>query len=199
MKQASRPTLTRRRFAAATAPLAVLTACVPERDGGAGSAGERTVKLTYVHQWNQNQGHGPATEQLVARFREQVPTIQVEAVFTAEYYPKLTAILAAGDFPDVVTSNVEYLLSIARKQALVSPETLARAPHGVNRNDLVPVSREMVTFDGKMAGMPYILSNLGLAYNQTLFRQRGLDPSKPVTHSLSVALPNGRGRSRPAI
>jgi ABC-type glycerol-3-phosphate transport system substrate-binding protein len=160
-----------------------LAACGAAQEDATGrpAAGEPVVKLTYLHQWSQRQGHGPATEALVARFNEASPTTQVEPVYTAGYYDKLTAVLAGGDFPDMVTSNVEYLLSLVRKQVPVSPDGLAKGAYRFNKNDMVAVSRDMVTFDGKVMALPYILSNLGLAFNQTLFKQRGLDSNKPAT------------------
>ena len=118
----------------------------------------------------------------MARFRQQFPTVQVEPAFTADYYNKLTTIVAGGDFLDIATSNTGYLLSLVRKQTLVSPETLSKGQYRYDKNDLVPASRDMVTFDGKQMAMPYILSNFGLAYNQTVFKQAGLDPNKaPAT------------------
>src|SRR5438105_1372774 len=74
--------------------------------GGGAATAEPTVKLTYMHEWSQTQGHGPITDQLAARFREQEPKIQVEPVYTAQYYEKLKAIIAGGDWPDVVTYNL---------------------------------------------------------------------------------------------
>jgi multiple sugar transport system substrate-binding protein len=170
--------------AAASVPaLAALVAgCRSQEDAGAAPKQEPVVHLTYLHQWSQNQGHGPATDELTARFREQFPTVQIEPVYTADYSNKLTTIVAGGDLPDVATSNTGYLLSLARKQVLVSPETLSKGQFRYDKNDLIPASRDMVTFDGKQMAMPYILSNQRLAYNQTLFKQAGLDPARaPAT------------------
>src|SRR5688572_16075784 len=154
---------TRRRQLATAATLPALVALVAL--AGCSTTQETTappsnqpVKLTYLHQWNQQQGHGPATEQLVARFSRENPLIQVEPLFTDAYYEKLPTILAGGDFPDVITTNVETLPSIQRKQVLVSPESFTRAPYRLDKNDMVAVSRDMVTLDGKVAAVPYILS-----------------------------------------
>lgn len=171
--------VTRRSIGAAGAVLA-LAACGQRQERT--SPVDRQVTLTYLHQWSQNQGHGPATERLVGRFNGEQPNTRIEPVFTSNYYEKLPTILAGGDFPDIVTSNVEYLLSLVRKQIVVSPETLSKGERRFNKADMIPSSREMVTFDGKVMALPYILSNLGLAYNQTLFKQNGLDPDKaPAT------------------
>jgi ABC-type glycerol-3-phosphate transport system substrate-binding protein len=165
--------------ALAAAPL-FLAACggAPAQSGPA-AASEPTVKLTYLHQWSQTQGHGPITDQLAARFREQFPTIQMEPVYSDKYYEKITAVLAGGDWPDVITYNLAFLPQLIKRNVTVPAETLAKGQYRINLNDMVPAGREMATFDGKLTAMPYVLNNSGLAYNQTLFKQKGLDPSKP--------------------
>jgi multiple sugar transport system substrate-binding protein len=160
----------------------LLAACSAQTSQGLPATQEPVVHLTYLHQWSQNQGHGPATDDLTAQFRAQFPTIQIEAVYAADYYNKLTTIVAGGDLPDVATSNTGYLLSLVRKQVLVSPETLSKGSSRYDKNDLIASSRDMVTFDAKLMAMPYILSNFGFAFNQTAFRQAGVDPSRaPAT------------------
>jgi multiple sugar transport system substrate-binding protein len=79
----------------------------------------------------------------------------------------------------VVTYNLAFLPQLIRKGIVVSPEELAKGPYRVDKNDLAPAAREMATFDGKLMAIPYVLNNSGLAYNQTLFKQKGLDPHRP--------------------
>ncbi len=163
---------------------AVLAAC-SSSSGGATAGGlataEPNVKLTYLHQWSQTQGHGPATDEMVRRFQAQFPAIQVEATYVANYYEKLAAVIAGGDLPDVVTYNLAFLPRLIRQGVVVPAETLAKGQYRFDRNDLVPVARDMVTFDGKIMDIPYVLNSSGLAYNVTLYKQRGLDPRKPPT------------------
>jgi ABC-type glycerol-3-phosphate transport system substrate-binding protein len=158
------------------------TACRPlqgpaQATPGAGS--EAPVQLTYLHQWSPTQGHGPATERLVSRFREEFPAIQVEAVYTPQYYEKLVSLIAGGSLPDIATYNMAFLPRLVRLEVTVPLEPLAQGTRRFDKNDMVPAAREMVTFEGKIVAMPYVVNNTGMAYNQTLFRQKGLDPSRP--------------------
>jgi multiple sugar transport system substrate-binding protein len=132
-----------------------------------------------LHQWSQQQGHGRATERLAARFGEAFPAIQVEPVIAANYYEKLPAVLAGGDYPDVATTNTTYLMTLVTRGVVVPAETLSRGASRFDRNDMVASSREMVSFDGRVTAMPYILSNYGIAFNRTLFKQSGADPGRP--------------------
>jgi ABC-type glycerol-3-phosphate transport system substrate-binding protein len=67
------------------------------------------AKLTYLHQWSQNQGHGPKTDELAARFSAQFAPIEVESVYTTDYLAKLAAMITSGDMPDVATYNLAFL------------------------------------------------------------------------------------------
>lgn|GEM_PF-1318961 len=180
--------LTRRRLVAlagATGAIAsgpVLAACAGgQATDGAPSANEPRVQLTYLHQWSPTQGHGPITDTLVARFKEQNPTTQVEGVYSAEYYPKLSAMLAGGDFPDIVTYNLSQVPALVKKGVVVPAETLSKGSHRLTLGDLVPAARDMATFEGKLAVAPYALNSSGLALNVNLFQQKGVDAGKPPT------------------
>ncbi|MBI3973904.1 MAG: extracellular solute-binding protein [Chloroflexi bacterium] len=159
-----------------------LAACMPG-DQSAGRAADGTpVQLTYLHQWSPTQGHGPITDTLVARFKEQHPSIQVEGIYTADYYAKLAAVLAGGDFPDIVTYNLAFVPLLVKKGVVVPAESLSKGNHRLNLGDLVPAARDMATFDGKLAVTPYVLNSSGLALNASLYRQKGMDHNKsPAT------------------
>ncbi len=139
------------------------------------------VKLTYLHQWSPTQGHGPITNTLAARFRQLNPSIDIQPVYAANYYQKLTTVLAGGDWPDVVTYNLAFLPELIVTKAVVAAEDLAKGQYRYDQNDLVAGAREQATFNGKLMAMPYVLNNSGLAYNQTLYKRVGLDPAKPPT------------------
>lgn len=164
--------------AAASTALAACTA------GGAPAPAAKVqepVKLTYMHEWNQNQGHGPASDRLAARFSQEFAPITVESVYTSEYFAKLTAMIAGGDFPDIATYNLAFLPQLVKTGIVVPAETLSQGSYRFNKSDIVPAAREMVTFEGKVVSLPYIVNSSGLAYNQSLYKQKGLDPAKPPT------------------
>ena len=182
--------VTRRRFgnglggALALGGAAGLAACGapagPETGGAPeGTPGGAPVRLLYLHQWSQTQGHGPVTDALVARFNTQHPATQVEAVYTADYYAKLAAVLAGGDFPDVVTYNLSFAPLLVKKGVVVPAETLYRGAERLSPADLIPAAREMATYEGKLTVTPYALNSSGLALNASLYRKQGLEASRP--------------------
>ena len=137
------------------------------------------MRLLYLHQWSQTQGHGPVTDALVARFNAQHPATQVEAVYTADYYAKLAAVLAGGDFPDVVTYNLSFAPLLVKKGVVVPAETLYRGAERLSPADLIPAAREMATYEGKLTVTPYALNSSGLALNASLYRKQGLEAGRP--------------------
>lgn len=163
----TRRTLLRRTVAAvaATGTAGWLAGCAP---GGPAAAAKPTappVKLTYLHQWSPQQGHGPITDKLAARFRQQHPSIDIQPVYAANYYQKLTTVLAGGDWPDVVTYNLAFLPELVATKAVTPAEDLAKGQYRYDKNDLVTGATEQATFNGKLTAMPYCLNNSGLAYN----------------------------------
>jgi ABC-type glycerol-3-phosphate transport system substrate-binding protein len=166
--------------AAATA-LAACGATTGGKADNASSAALTPAKLTYLHQWSPTQGHGPITDTLVARWNQENPTIQLEGIFTSDYYVKLAAVLAGGDFPDLITYNLAFLPLLVKKGVVVPAETLSKGTYRLNTGDLVPAAKEMATFEGKLAVAPYVLNSSGLALNASLYKQKGLDPAKPPT------------------
>src|SRR5688500_4899402 len=152
------PAITRRHALSATsAALAgpVLAAC-----GGPGAPNSTPAQslqpeqLSYLHQWSPTQGHGPITDTLVARWNQENPTTTLTGTFTDQYYVKLAAILASGDFPDVITYNLSFVPLLIKKGIVVPAETLSKGSARLNLTDLIPAAREMATFDGKLAITP---------------------------------------------
>jgi ABC-type glycerol-3-phosphate transport system substrate-binding protein len=181
VKHLSRRDAVLRLVPAAVTPL--LAACAGGGGGGEGAPAQsqQPVQLNYLHQWSPTQGHGPITDTLVARWNQENPTTIITGTFTENYYVKLAAILAAGDFPDIITYNLSQVPLLINKKIVVPAETLSKGTTRLNLGDLVPAAREMATFDGKLAVTPYVLNSSGLCMNTAIYRQRGLDPNKPPT------------------
>ena len=131
---------------------------------------QQSVQLSYLHQWSPTQGHGPITDTLVARWNQENPTTTVTGTFTDQYYVKLAAILASGDFPDLITYNLAFAPLLVKKGIVVPAETLSKGSARLNLNDLVPAAREMATFDGKLMVTPYVLNSSGLCLNTAIYQ-----------------------------
>ncbi len=149
------PPLSRRLVLTLAGSTPLLAACAGSQPtDGAATQSQTPVQLTYLHQWSPTQGHGPITDTLVARWNQENPTTTITGTYTAMYYEKLAAILAAGDFPDIITYNLSFVPLLVKKGVVVPVETLSKGSARININDLVPAAREMATFDGKLMIAP---------------------------------------------
>jgi multiple sugar transport system substrate-binding protein len=181
---------TRRGFVRALGALAAsggavgAAACAPLGQGGGPATPEPMVTINFYHQWPADAATGQTAEKMVAKFKQQFPNTNVTTTFGGTqpaYEEKLTAIAAGGDFPDVFNSSYDSTPAWVKRGVVISPETVAKGSTKFDKNDLVPAARDAVTYDGKLMAMPYILTPAAISFNQTAFRQNGLDPNKPPT------------------
>ena len=171
--------LTRRAVLLSLAAAPALAACGGPVGESVPAQSQQPVQLSYLHQWSPTQGHGPITDSLVARWNQENPNTTLTGTFTDQYYVKLAAILASGDFPDLITYNLSFAPLLVKKGIVVPAETLSKGSARLNLNDMVPAAREMATFDGKLTMTPYVLNSSGLCLNTAVYRSRGVDPNKP--------------------
>ncbi len=89
---------------------------------------------------------------------------------------KLLAAIAGGVTPDVVNLNTEGTLRMAQSRALVDVDGAVPA---AARARYFPNIWSSTRYLGHVYGIPwYVVPNV-LAYNQSLFRRAGLDPTHP--------------------
>lgn len=92
---------------------------------------------------------------------------------------KLLASIAGGVSPDVVNLNTEGTIRMAEAHALVDMDAAAPA---AARNLYFPNIWASTRLGGRAYGIPWYVVPDVLAYNQTLFRRAGLDPTQaPAT------------------
>ncbi|OQP87186.1 sugar ABC transporter substrate-binding protein [Rhizobium rhizosphaerae] len=119
---------------------------------------------------------------MVNKFNADNPDIHV-AVTTVEWpgYDQLTAQFAAGDPPDIVTIH-HSALSDYQTKGLLLPLDEVLAANGIKPADFTDASRNGVTKDGKIYGLPIDNWTMLFHINMDLFKQAGLvDASgKPI-------------------
>ncbi|WP_350277996.1 sugar ABC transporter substrate-binding protein [Kribbella sp. HUAS MG21] len=156
---------------AATAALALLTACGGGGDAGQAADGPQTIKVAL---WNY--ATTPEFKALIDGFQSANPDIKVEPVdILADDYPqKVTTMLAGGDTTDVLTMKnvIDYSRFATRGQLLpLTDEAKKLDPaqySGLNAYDL----------EGKYFALPYRQDFWVLYYNKTLLKQAGVPESK---------------------
>lgn len=119
---------------------------------------------------------------LINRFQAENPDIRLRVNVVAwPGYPQLSAQIAAGDPPDLVTMHQSVIVDY-QSRGLLEPMDAILADAGISPDDFTAASRRGVTMDGKIYGLPWDTVVGGLFHiNTKLFAEAGLMRNgKPV-------------------
>ena len=171
----------RRAVAAAVVALALpLSACGSGGDDGGSTDASGKVEGDITFQtWNLRAGFKPYFEGLIADFEKKYPGTKVKWVDQpAEgYADKISADAAGGTLPDVVNVSPDLVAPLA-KAGLALDLDKAAAKY---KKEYLPgawASHEIPGMQGTYA-FPWYLNTGPLFYNKSLFKEAGLDASKP--------------------
>ena len=153
---------------------------------GSHSAAKETVTIEYWHVNNQDWG-GNAIKELVKKFNETHDGIQVVERYQPGNYAGLLqnaqAAISAGTPPDVAQIGYNFITYVHENVPYTPIEQIAskdeKDPGFIEKNFQPHILKLGQTADGRLAGLPYALSNPVLYYNADLLRKAGWDPDKP--------------------
>ncbi len=137
-------------------------------------AAEKT-KITYAL-WDEAQK--PVFDQIVAKFEEQNPDIDVELQLTpwSDYWTKLDAAMGAGSAADVFWMNT-FLPKYVKAGVLEPLDSYIKAS-GIDMNGYVGVVRDAYKMDGVQYAMPKGMDTVQVFYNKAIFTKYGVDAPK---------------------
>jgi multiple sugar transport system substrate-binding protein len=111
---------------------------------------------------------------LINKFAADNPDIRVRVSTVAwPGYNQLSAQLATGDAPDIVTMH-ESAIPDFESRRLLEPVTVALHEHGIDRATFTSASLKGVTLDGQIYGLPFDTWMPLWHINLNYFRQAGL-------------------------
>ena len=118
---------------------------------------------------------------LINGFNAANPDIRVDVNVVAwPGYPQLSAQMAAGDPPDLVTMH-QSVIADYQSRGLLEPMDAILAEAGVGPDDFTPAGRRGVTKDGRIYGLPWDTVGGLFHINTRLFQKAGLmRAGKPV-------------------
>lgn len=137
-------------------------------------------KTTIVFWYGATQDERVAYERMIAEFEAENPDIKVNAMLVPMGYieRKLILSIAGGVPPDVVRFYAHLGGELMSRGALEPLDELARRDK-FDLQDFYNVGLEQNTYQGKLYGIPWVLSPNALFYNKKMFREAGLDPERP--------------------
>lgn len=152
-------------------------------DGGGESGGQVTIAIAGPNQWTTDPDtFGPAWEDLVARFEEEEPGINVETnVLPADFGDTLSTQLAAGTAPELIFRSVSHTADqvVALDDYLQQPNPYVEGNERwidlFNQDYFGPDAVSARNAAGNYEFIPFNLVILGLFYNADALADAGLD------------------------
>ena len=166
------------------------------------AAGGAGVNITLWHGYEAPAPGGPpnfeaiSLKTLIDQFNATHPSIHVEDVFCCSNdfaLQKLTVALQGDEQPDIAYEYGSSMPQLATTPKVVDLTQRVNDP-AYGWNDFFPGERAVTTVDGKVLGVPALVDNLAIVYNQDAVRR----PASPLRRRLDLGrLPAPRLRRSP--
>jgi len=140
---------------------------------------EEGIKTIRFATWGvQEKGTQGYFETFKSKFEASNPTVKIEWISYPYTQIKQQVLVmgAAGQIPDLIQAERGWLAGMI-SSGYTSPLDNSLTPDYMK--EVQPALKEDLSLDGKVWGAVWIYSPFLLYYNKDLFRQAGLDPSKP--------------------
>ncbi|SDJ77870.1 ABC transporter substrate-binding protein [Sediminibacillus albus] len=159
-----------------------LSAC-SESDEAAGEGGsdsdnaEVGDQVTLRMTWWGSQSRHDQTQEIIKKFEEENPDINIEAEFTGfdGYFEKMAAQAAGNNLPDIMQQNFgEYLNQYADKGLLADLSEYVESGE-IDVEGVSDTVMESGVKDGKLLGIPTGTNALAAFYNTDMLEEAGAD------------------------
>lgn len=129
------------------------------------------VRLTY---WRTS-GESAMIQPIVDEFQKLHPnvTIEIRDIDPGSYDVELTRAAQTGNLPDIFSVQNDWL---PRYLDYTAPAPESVYTEKVYKETFVDVAQERLLYNGKIHGVTYGVSTLGLYYNQAMLQQAGIEP-----------------------
>jgi multiple sugar transport system substrate-binding protein len=156
----------------------VLSACggddAPEQ--GAGQSADTGATITM---WTRSATEA-ASKRLVDRYNATHKNkVQLTAIPTDNYQPRIAAAAGARNLPDVFAADVIFMPQYTSRGLFLDiTDRINALPF---KDNLAPSHIELGKWEERLYGVPHTLDLSVLFYNKVLYEKAGLDPEQPPT------------------
>jgi multiple sugar transport system substrate-binding protein len=168
-----------------------LASCSSNSDKSGTANGQTTITVDCPPLKTDNDGKSLAQWNAdVAAFQKANPGITVKSVSVGSQCdnpPDFTARLQGGTQADVFygyMTDLNQVLDAGQAEDITSYLNSSTVPHW---DSLIPGAKAAFTDGGKLYALPYSAYTMGLVVNKNLFKQAGLDPTRPPATWQEVA------------
>ena len=147
----------------------VLTAC----GGGSSSSGPTEIAVWHGYQDTE----GEVFKGLVAQYNKDHPDVKVSELYSSNdlVLQKVLTAVRGGSAPDVAYMFGSWSPNIAQIPQVVDMADEVSQPDW-KWDDFYPAEREAATVGDKVVGVPALVDNLAIVYNEKLFADAGVAP-----------------------
>ena len=148
----------------------VLTAC-----GGGGSSPSGPTEIAVWHGYQDTEGE--VFKGLVAQYNKDHPDVKVSELYSSNdlVLQKVLTAVRGGSAPDVAYMFGSWSPNIAQIPQVVDMADEVKNPDW-KWDDFYPAEREAATVGDKIVGVPALVDNLAIVYNEKLFADAGVAP-----------------------
>ena len=150
--------------------------------GSIAIAQEEPVKLQFYYPVHVAGPLATAIDSYVDAFNASHENIEVEAVFTGNYFENMAraqAAIQAGQPPDVAILLSTDLYTLLNMDGIIPLDDYIASNEGLEIDDFFDAFMSNSVSDGKIWGIPWQRSTPVLYYNKDAFAEVGLDPAAP--------------------
>ena len=139
-----------------------------------GAAADVTVRMLHVEQNPQASGFW---NDIARRYMAEHPGVKVELQYLENeaYKKKLTTLLQSPERPNIIYSWGGGVLREQVKAGVI--EDLSSAMTADWRQRFIPAAVQAYSLNGRIYGVPMLVSQVGFFYNRDLFAKAGVDAS----------------------
>jgi len=148
----------------------VLTAC-----GGGGPSPSGPTEIAVWHGYQDTEGE--VFKGLVAQYNKDHPDVKVSELYSSNdlVLQKVLTAVRGGSAPDVAYMFGSWSPNIAQIPQVVDMADEVKNPDW-KWDDFYPAEREAATVGDKIVGVPALVDNLAIVYNEKLFADAGVAP-----------------------
>ena len=169
-------------------PLFIFAGCAPQgvapASDGEATAGSEAIELQFFYPVGVAGPLAQAIDGYVAEFNESHPEIQVEPIFTGNYFENMAraqAAIEAGTPPDVAILLSTDLYTLRGMDAVIPLDDYIASEEGLDIDDFFPAFMYNSVSEDQVWGIPWQRSTPILYYNKDAYAEVGLDPEKPAS------------------
>jgi multiple sugar transport system substrate-binding protein len=164
------------RLAVAVLLVWVLGACSGDGESTDGGGGDTGVEITM---WTRAATQAQSQRLVDAYNASHENQVQLTAVPTDNYAPRIAAAAGSRDLPDIFAADVIFAPNYTSQGLYMDiTDRIQELPFA---DALAPAHMELGTYEDRMYTVPHTLDLSVLFYNKSLYEQAGLDPEAPPT------------------